>query len=119
MLDTFGAVGRHIAIPGEERRSPRISAALPVMLATSQRDHPALLVDVAPEGAKVECLDTLPVGTLILLKSGSIRAAAIVIWGEGSRYGLEFDPPLSAAEVAEHVRRSDAMVTYGRSKSAS
>jgi hypothetical protein len=119
MLDTFGAIGRPISVPGEERRSPRISAALPVMIATARRDHPALLADITPEGAKVECSETLPVGTLITLKSGSIRAAAIVIWGEGIHYGLEFDPPLGEAEIDEHVRRSDAMVTYNKAKAAS
>jgi hypothetical protein len=119
MLGTFGGLNGPLAIPGEERRSPRLPAALPVMLATSRRDHPALLVDVAPEGAKVACIEPLAVGTLLILKSGSIRAAAIVVWGEDGRYGLEFDPPLTMSEVAEHFSRSDAMLAYNQGRPAS
>lgn len=96
-------------IPGEERRSPRIVTALPVVLTASDRDHSALLVDVALEGAKVECSAKLEIGTRLILKCGTIRATAILVWGEAGRYGIEFDSSLTKAEVAEQVSRSEAM----------
>jgi hypothetical protein len=113
MLNTGARGARPINVPGEERRSPRIATALPAMLSTGQRNHPALLIDVAPEGAKIECGDVLAIGTPLIFKSGAISVPAYVIWGEDGRYGLEFDSPLEEAEVAEQVRRADAMLAYG------
>ena len=84
---------------------PRTQAPLIAVLSNAAGDHPATLFDVSGTGARL-CGQFLPaVGQQMAFRAEDVRATVHVIWSTGQRCGVEFETPLSIAEV-DGLRRS-------------
>ena len=97
----------------DARRGPRFRVLLVARLLTTSGERRVKLRDISAEGAMVEG-DRLPApGTDVMLRRGSLEQIATVVWSKDGRAGLEFDEPLTEAELwmqvdAPHLARAAA-----------
>ena len=83
----------------DARRAPRFRVLLVARLLTTSGERNVKLRDISATGAMVEG-DRLPApGTDILLRRGSLELIATIIWARDGKAGLEFDEPLTEAEL--------------------
>lgn len=83
----------------DARRAPRFRVLLVARLLTTSGERNVKLRDISANGAMIEG-DRLPApGADILLRRGSLETFATVIWAKDGKAGLEFDEPLTEAEL--------------------
>src|SRR5687768_4603362 len=83
----------------DARRAPRFRVLLVARLLTTSGERNVKLRDISANGAMIEG-DRLPApGADILLRRGSLETFATVIWAKDGKAGLEFDAPLTEAEL--------------------
>jgi hypothetical protein len=83
----------------DARRGPRYRVLLVARLFTTTGERIVKLRDISATGAMVEG-DRLPApGTDIMLQRGSLELFATIVWAKDGRAGLEFDEPLTEAEL--------------------
>ena len=83
----------------DARRGPRYRVLLVARLFTTTGERIVKLRDISATGAMVEG-DRLPApGTDIMLQRGSLELFATIVWAKEGRAGLEFDEPLTEAEL--------------------
>jgi hypothetical protein len=88
------------------RREPRYSLLLCVKLLTSRGMLPARLRDLSLSGALIEGPALPPPGSALFLVRGHLEISARVAWRRGDRAGLEFNTPLTEAELLAEVNPS-------------
>lgn len=87
----------------DARRGPRYRVLLVARLFTTTGERIVKLRDISATGAMVEG-DRLPAaGTDILLQRGSLELFATIVWARDGQAGLEFDQPLTEAELWRQV----------------
>ena len=59
------------------------------------------LIDLSECGAQLHSATPPPVGSFVSLNAGSVRRSARVAWARGTRCGIAFVLPLSAAQLNE------------------
>lgn len=89
----FAKVGR--------RSAPRLRLSLPGQLVAVERVHRCILLNLSRSGAQVAILDALRVGEGAILRCGVIDQFAVVTRSEFGLNALQFDEPLSDAQVLE------------------
>ncbi len=100
----------------DARRGPRFRVLLVARLFTTTGVRSVKLRDISATGAMVEG-DRLPApGTDIMLRRGSLELIATIIWAKDGKAGLEFDEPLTEAELwmqvnAPHLAEVEAAPT--------
>ena len=83
----------------DARRGPRFRVLLVARLFTTSGERNVKLRDISANGAMIEG-DRLPApGTDVLLRRGSLELIATIVWTRDGRAGLEFDEPLTEAEL--------------------
>ena len=83
----------------DARREPRFRVLLVARLFTTSGERNVKLRDISANGAMIEC-DRLPApGTDVLLRRGSLELIATIVWARDGCAGLEFDEPLTEAEL--------------------
>jgi hypothetical protein len=83
----------------DARRSPRFRVLLVARLITTCGERIVKLRNISATGAMIEGDRLPPEGTDILLRRGSLELFATLVWVEGKQAGLEFDVPLTQAEL--------------------
>ena len=83
----------------EERRSPRFSVLLVARLVTTWGERIVKLRNISATGAMIEGDRIPPAGTDILLQRGSLELFATIMWTRDKQAGLEFEAPLTEAEL--------------------
>src|SRR5687767_10941575 len=83
----------------DARRGPRHRVLLVARLFTTSGERNVKLRDISAAGAMVEGDRLPPPGTDILLRRGSLELIATIVWTKDGRAGLEFDEPLTEAEL--------------------
>lgn len=89
----FAKVGR--------RSAPRLRLSLPGQLVAVERVHRCILLNLSRSGAQVAILDSLRTGEGAILRCGVIDQFAVVTRSEFGLNALQFDEPLSDAQVLE------------------
>ena len=89
----FAKVGR--------RSAPRLRLSLPAQLVAVERVHRCILLNLSRSGAQVAILDAMRVGEGAILRCGVIDQFAVVTRSEFGLNALQFDEPLSDAQVLE------------------
>jgi hypothetical protein len=85
---------------GGRRSAPRERSALTAVFATITDSHRAVVVDVSPTGIRLIGARFPRVGESVEVTVEKVRAFGSVMWLHDAECGIEFDEPLSAAEVA-------------------
>jgi hypothetical protein len=83
------------------RSAPRLRLSLPGQLVAVERVHRCILLNLSRSGAQVAILDSLRVGEGAILRCGAIDTFAVVTRSEFGLNALEFDEPLSDAQVLD------------------
>ena len=84
----------------EFRHSPRYSVLLVArLITTTSCERIVKLRNISATGAMIEGARIPPAGTDILLRRGSLELIATIIWCRDGQAGLEFDEPLTQAEL--------------------
>jgi hypothetical protein len=88
---------------GDQRRSVRFRVILSAKLMTTTSEHNVTLRDISATGALAEGAQVPPSGKDVMLKRGALDVLARVVWSDGVRCGLEFDEPISEADLLMHM----------------
>jgi hypothetical protein len=83
----------------DHRRSPRFSVLLVARLVTTSGERIVKLRNISATGAMIEGEKIPPAGTDILLRRGALELFATIMWTRGKEAGLEFEAPLTEAEL--------------------
>ena len=83
----------------DERRSPRFSVLLVARLVTTWGERIVKLRNISATGAMIEGDRIPPAGTDILLRRGALELFATIVWTRDKQAGLEFEAPLTEAEL--------------------
>lgn len=83
------------------RAAPRLRLSLPGQLVAVERVHRCILLNLSRTGAQVAILDALREGEGAILKCGAIDHFAVVTRSEFGLNALEFEEPLTDAQVIE------------------
>ncbi|MGZ8999250.1 MAG: PilZ domain-containing protein [Allosphingosinicella sp.] len=83
----------------DDRRSPRFSVLLVARLVTTWGERIVKLRNISATGAMIEGDRIPPAGTDILLRRGALELFATIMWIRGKQAGLEFEAPLTEAEL--------------------
>lgn len=82
------------------RRSvPRVKSPLMAVLSTPAGAYPSTLIDISRTGARVRGEHLPNVGEQAFFVADSVLAYGEIAWCEGDTCALEFDTPITAAEV--------------------
>lgn len=81
------------------RRSPRYSVLIVARLITTSCERIVKLRNISATGAMIEGARIPPAGTDILLRRGDLELFATIVWAKDGQAGLEFDEPLTQAEL--------------------
>lgn len=84
---------------GRRREDPRLRLRLTAQLVTLTGMHSVRLNNISRDGAGVTAPVPLKRGSEVILRWCHIDAFGRVTWAEGTRCGLKFEQPLTAAEV--------------------
>jgi hypothetical protein len=87
--------------PGQTdaRREPRFRVLLLARLVTTSGERIVKLRDLSAMGAMIEGDRLPPPGTDVLLRRGALELIATLLWAKDGKAGLEFDEPLTQAEL--------------------
>ena len=107
-LSIPNAVAQRRFIP---RKYARSAVALPATLTFENGEYSARILNVAMGGALLECSAPLTPAAQIFLRCGSIAADSVVIWQNGSQFGVNFRFPLREEQVAEQLARNNAIIS--------
>lgn len=95
----------------EERRSPRFTVLLVARLVTTWGERIVKLRNISATGAMIEGDRIPPAGTDILLRRGALELFATIMWTRDKQAGLEFEAPLTEAELWMEVNAPQFPVT--------
>jgi len=98
----------------DRRLYPRVPVALPAFLQVGGERHFVQLLDVSAGGAKLNCLASFAVGTVVTLDCGVLGRAAEVRWQNGELVGVRFETELDARDVSALTGRSEALAARMR-----
>jgi len=93
----------------DRRRYPRVPVALPAFLQANGERYAVQILDLSPGGAKLDCPESLSVGTTVILDCGTLCRSAVVRWQSAEVMGLCFDSELDMREALALIQRSTAM----------
>lgn len=102
-MSTFGKRGG-----GGRRRAEREQLPLIVVFTTRTRSHAAGLVDLSATGARLRGSDLPAPDEDVMLSVEGVSAFAIVRWCRLGFCGVEFESPLSPAEIRSLEKRVQA-----------
>jgi hypothetical protein len=83
----------------DDRRSPRFSVLLVARLVTTWGERIVKLRNISATGAMIEGDRIPPAGTDVLLRRGALELFATIVWIREKQAGLEFEAPLTEAEL--------------------
>lgn len=84
-----------------DRARPRHKLFQPAELETAAGQQRVHLLDLSQTGALVNAAQPPADGSFVTLVCGTLRRSARVSWVKGTRFGVTFVLPLTAAQVAE------------------
>jgi hypothetical protein len=74
-------------------------------LITTTDEQPVKLRDISAGGALVESAHALSAGKDVILQRGSTELFARIAWANGNRCGLQFEEPLTEAEMLGFIHQ--------------
>ena len=86
------------------RAAPRLRLSLPARFVAIEGTHKAILLNISRTGAQIAILNTVREGEGGFLECGKLNAFGIIARSEFSVNAIEFEEPLTEAEVLE-IRR--------------
>ena len=96
--------------PFADRRTyPRVPVALPAFLQADGQRYAVRILDLSAGGAKLDCSESLPTGTALILDCGTLCRPATVRWNSAGVMGICFASELDPRDVAALIDRSNAL----------
>jgi hypothetical protein len=92
---------------GSARSADHRRVLISGMLVTPEGDRRVMIRDISPTGAQVTCREKLPHNCDVLLRRGSLFAAALITVGNDDEFELHFYRELSADEIERALMRGD------------
>lgn len=89
----------------ERRAAPRVRVLLNARLITITDELPVKVRDISPGGVLVEGEGPFPKGKDVVLRRRSAEVFARVAWTKGTKCGLEFEEPMSEAELLAFIHQ--------------
>ena len=84
---------------GGRRSARREPAPLCAVFTTITRSHRAFVIDVSTTGVRLRGEDLPCAGEPLEISIEAVHSFGYVMWSDGGECGIEFDQPLSAADV--------------------
>ena len=100
----------------EQRRTPRQSMGLPILIDVSGDRQCALLQNLSTTGAMIFTGASLRLGTKIELLCGSICATGTIVWQRLNDFGLKFDRAIAENHVDQEASRWEAIAARRKLK---
>ncbi len=105
-----------------DRRHERTHLFLAASLCSKAESRPVHVRNISASGALIEGSIASANGEPVILKRGSLEAAASIIWKEGRKAGIAFGSPIDVAnwrarQPSTHQARVDEMIRAVRSES--
>jgi len=100
----------------DRRVYPRVEVALPAFLQAGGERRAVQILDLSAGGAKLDCPDSLPTGTAVILDCGTLGRAATVRWQTAGVVGLCFDAELDPRDVHALIDRSRALAALMKTR---
>ncbi|HEY0112691.1 MAG TPA: PilZ domain-containing protein [Allosphingosinicella sp.] len=85
------------------REDSRLRVLVSAKLLTTTDEFPVTVRDLSATGAKLEGSKLPPKGTDVILKRAALEVFATVVWRDGDRCGLQFEEPLTNAELLQQM----------------
>lgn len=101
-------VEREGAHPG--RSDARVKLFRPAELIVGDTIARAHLLDVSPRGALVHTSEPPQIGMTVKLQFAGLHRRSRVIWVDGCRFGVTFDRPITAEQLAHLAATHDTAV---------
>ncbi len=89
--------------PHGRRAAPRQRVLLGARLVTIVDEHEVRIRDLSATGARVEG-DVPAAGTDVIVQRGGSEFFGQIMWSDGMRGGIQFDEPLSPADLFTAIR---------------
>jgi len=74
-------------------------------LITTTDEQPVKLRDISAGGTLVESEHSFAAGKDVILRRGATEVFARIVWADGNRCGLEFEEPLTEAELIGFIHQ--------------
>ena len=74
-------------------------------LITTTDEQPVKLRDISAGGSLVESEQPFAAGKDVILRRGSTEVFARIVWADGNRCGLQFEEPLTEAELLGFIHQ--------------
>src|SRR5258708_111752 len=100
----------------DRRVYPRVEVALPAFLQAEGERHAVQILDLSAGGAKLDCPESLPTGTAVILDCGTLGRAAVVRWKNAGVLGICFDSELDPRDVFALAERSKALTAWRKER---
>lgn len=91
-------------MPEEKRQAPRDYLLLAARMEFADGARDVHLLNIAPLGAKLDCAVSPTANERVTLVVGGLRVAGAVAWVDGTRFGVAFDKPIDARQLAHGDR---------------
>ena len=99
-------VGNRASLEGAEPRDgPRLRVLINARLITTSDEQPVKLRDISAGGALVHSEHSFAAGKDVILRRGSTELFARIAWANGNRCGLQFEEPLTEAELLGFIHQ--------------
>jgi hypothetical protein len=85
---------------GGRRSAPRTTAPLIALVTTLKDTFSAVLVDLSSTGARLRGRSLPGVDREMFITIDGVIGFGTIVWSKGDERGVEFDPALSASDVA-------------------
>jgi hypothetical protein len=88
----------------DQRLSTRTVLCSPAHVCTFDGCHAAIILNVSPDGAKVQTTAPLKTNAQLVLSYDALERPAVVKWRRGSCYGLRFTTGPDAGQISNQLR---------------
>jgi hypothetical protein len=89
----------------EPKGGPRVRVLINARVITTTDEQPVKLRDISPGGTLIESEHSFAVGKDVILRRGSSEVFARVVWADGNRCGLQFEEPMTEAELLAFIHQ--------------
>lgn len=93
----------------DQRASPRLAIALPILIVLGGKQYSAALRDLSNAGAMIMTSAPLLSYSRIEFQCGTICSRGIVLWQRHSDFGIKFRQPICERQLSEQISRSAAV----------
>ena len=92
--------GKRFDGPGGRRTAAREPVLLTAALLTVGCSRPVIIIDLSVTGAHLQINETMRLGQEVWIKAAPVEVFGTVAWVDGDQFGVAFDDPIGADQLA-------------------